>query len=105
MSEDVAEFWLTEPKYIKQAGDAYEQYVAASPVVPVKIVLPAQVLRKVTDKSTGKVSEVLVDQPESSFMRRIKPEKLKPAHAVIKQELVRKSHEAKAASESRAADK
>lgn len=95
MSEEVAEFYLTGPKYLQQIGESFPRYVDASPGVPIKVVLPAKVLRK----------GGLVDQPESSFMRRVKPEKPKPAHAVVKQELVRKSHDAKASSESRAADK
>ncbi len=44
-AKDVQEFWLTQPRYLKQVGEAYPSYIEASPKMPVKVRLPKYVMR------------------------------------------------------------
>lgn len=71
---ETAEFWLTASRYVQQVGDHEPKFVAATPVSPVKIVLPAKIKRG--DKE--------IDQPEDSHMKRAEPAKPKEPHAAAK---------------------
>lgn len=83
---ETAEYWLTGPHHIQQVGQSAPEYVDASPTNPVKVVLPAKILRK------GE----WIDRPETQFMRRVKPAKPQPVHAGRMADPVKKSHEARA---------
>lgn len=104
MSEKIetAEFYLSAPRYLQQVGDYEPQYVAASPSNPIKVVLPAKIVRK---------GEVL-DQPEDGHLKRVKQSAPKDSvRPGAKAPPVKKANEAfsapvKASGESgRAADK
>lgn len=76
-SAKVAEFILTESRYIQQVGEPEPRLVLAAPDHPVKVRLPAMVKRQQRkpgnkapgDKLHGEFDEF--EQPEDPFLRRV----------------------------------
>lgn len=94
---DSEEFWLSAPRYLKQAGQSEAQYVAATPPAPVKVVLPAKIVRK------GET----IDQPEDAHLKRARQERPKDVHPGVKASKPPPGHAAVTAQpqQGRAADK
>ncbi len=63
---DRVKFYLSQPRYLRQAGEQAERYIEASPNAPVVVVLPAKILRKQKDGSV-----VELDQPEDAWLKRV----------------------------------
>jgi hypothetical protein len=75
---EVAEFWLSESRYLKQVGDSEPQYVVATPGNPVLVRLPAKIMRqrrstesKLKQPIPGEYDEL--DHPEDAFLKRVRP--------------------------------
>lgn len=74
---EVQEFWLTQPRFLQQVGDAYPKYIHAAPDRPVKVRLPATIERafKTKNGSGGWNQEVkTVPHPEDGFLKKVKPD-------------------------------
>jgi hypothetical protein len=83
MSEEieVADFWITTPRYVQQAGQYYPEYVHADPEHPAVIRLPVKYKRKIKDKDSGLVTEVWVETGKNDpHIGRMKPKKPIPPH-------------------------
>lgn len=94
MSEhvEVVECWLTAPRYLQQVGDSEPQYIAASPLAPVKVRIPGTFQRKRVDKETGEVSFETVKFKEDANLKKARPaapKDVRPANqpAKVKQNL------------------
>lgn len=69
---ETQEFWMTNPRFIQQVGDEFPAYVHATPQMPVKVCLPAKILRRFKNED-GTFEERLIDQPEDANLKRIRP--------------------------------
>jgi hypothetical protein len=58
---EILEFYLSQPRYLKQVGDSEPKYVSASPRHPVKVKLPRFIER----------DGEKVDQPEDAHLKRV----------------------------------
>ena len=72
MSE-TQEFWLSQPRYLQQAGEHEPQYVPASPSNPVRVVLPATITRGGDE----------IDQPEDAHLHRVRQAEPKKLRSVL----------------------
>lgn len=68
MSAEVAEFWLTAPRYLQQVGEPEPKYVAATPTHPVRVKLPSKIKRNGAE----------VDLPDDGHLKRIKASEAAP---------------------------